>query len=206
MVEVIARHGAAAVFAGSWAWDAAGSFGWAGALILAGSLLGKGGVAAVRAGLDGAGSWITWLGLGISPWLDVDRPEDLDRLERLIHEARIDAPATAKALGALHRKPLTPVGSPRISVVIPTLDQAARIGQRLSEDGLPEVPLMEDLELARRLRRQGRIRTVPASVTVSGRWFEARPVFYTVLVNAFPLLHRLGVSPARLARLHGAPR
>ena len=52
--------------AGFWAWDAAGSIGWAGALILAGSLLGKGGVAAVRAGLDSAGSWITWLVLALA--------------------------------------------------------------------------------------------------------------------------------------------
>jgi len=65
---------------------------------------------------------------------------------------------------------------------------------------------MEDLQLARRLRRLGRIRTVQASVKVSGRRFLARPVYYTFLVNVFPLLLRLGVPPARLARVYGDPR
>lgn len=62
--------------------------------------------------------------------------------------------------------------------------------------GFPLLPLMEDLELSRQLSKLGRIRTVPAAVLVSGRRFLARPLFYTLLVNVFPLLHRLGV-PAR---------
>jgi hypothetical protein len=68
--------------------------------------------------------------------------------------------------------------------------------------GFPVQPLMEDAELALRLRRLGRIRTVPARVTVSGRRFLARPVFYTLAMNTFPLLYRLGVSPERLLRLY----
>jgi hypothetical protein len=64
--------------------------------------------------------------------------------------------------------------------------------------GFPEQPLMEDLELARRLQKLGRIRTAPASVRVSGRRFGARPVLFTLAVNVFPLLHRAGVSPATL--------
>lgn len=272
-------------------------------------------------------------------WFDVDRPGDLDRLERLIHLGRIDAPATAAALRTLNRRQRPPDASPRISVVIPTLDEGRRIGRRLAEvgampevaevivvdggsrddtvavarsfagvrvleaprgrstqmnhgaalaggdvllflhadvslpadaarwicdaladeqvvagafrtwtvpdggksrlgpllhfadlrsrysslpygdqalfvraeifhavGGFPEVPILEDLELARRLRRRGRIRTVPASVTVSGRRFEARPLFYAVVMNVFPVLYRLGVSPARLARIYGDPR
>lgn len=72
--------------------------------------------------------------------------------------------------------------------------------------GFPEQPLMEDLELARRLRRVGRLRTVPASVIVSGRRFQARPLYYTLLVNAFPLLYRLGVTPRNLSVLYGRIR
>ncbi len=68
----------------------------------------------------------------------------------------------------------------------------ARVG------GYPDQPLMEDVELARRLRRLGRLRTVPARVRVSGRRFLAHPVRDTVLVTLTPLLYRLGVSPARL--------
>lgn len=72
--------------------------------------------------------------------------------------------------------------------------------------GFPEQPLMEDLEISRRLRRLGRIYRVPANVRVSGRRFLSRPLFYTLLVNVFPLLYSLGVSPRRLAALYGNPR
>jgi rSAM/selenodomain-associated transferase 2 len=72
--------------------------------------------------------------------------------------------------------------------------------------GFPEQPLMEDLELSRRLRRLGRIRIVPARVRVSGRRFLARPIYYTLAVNLFPALYALGVAPATLRRLYGDPR
>lgn len=68
--------------------------------------------------------------------------------------------------------------------------------------GYAEIPLMEDLEFSRRLSARGRLRIVPAEVRVSGRRFEARPIYYTALVNVFPLLYRAGVSPERLARLY----
>ena len=72
--------------------------------------------------------------------------------------------------------------------------------------GFPPQPLMEDLELSTRLWREGRIRTVDACVTVSGRRFLARPVFYFLTVNGFPLLYRLGVSPATLLRVYAHVR
>jgi rSAM/selenodomain-associated transferase 2 len=72
--------------------------------------------------------------------------------------------------------------------------------------GFPAQPLMEDVELARRLWRRGRIVTVPAEVRVSARRFLARPVRTAVALRVFPLLYRAGVSPERLARLYGAPR
>ncbi len=72
--------------------------------------------------------------------------------------------------------------------------------------GFPAQPLMEDLELSRRLWKLGRIRTEDARVTVSGRRFLARPLFYFLAVNGFPLLYRLGVSPASLLRLYAHVR
>lgn len=66
-------------------------------------------------------------------------------------------------------------------------DALRRIG------GVPEQPLMEDLELSLRLRRLGKIRTVPAEVRVSGRRFLKRPILFTLLVNVFPVLYRSGV-------------
>ena len=72
--------------------------------------------------------------------------------------------------------------------------------------GFPEQPLMEDLELSRRLRRFGTVRIVPAEVRVSGRRFLSRPVYYALLVNIFPLLYRLGLPPRLLASLYRSPR
>ena len=72
--------------------------------------------------------------------------------------------------------------------------------------GFPDQPLLEDLELSRRLRRVGRIRTVPARVHVSGRRFLQHPIYYTFLVNVFPAMYRLGVPATTLARLYGNPR
>ncbi|ACY17077.1 TIGR04283 family arsenosugar biosynthesis glycosyltransferase [Haliangium ochraceum] len=72
--------------------------------------------------------------------------------------------------------------------------------------GYPELALMEDLALSRILRARGRIRVLPREVRVSGRRFEAAPWRQTLMVNAFPVLYTLGVSPERLARWYGNPR
>ena len=91
---------------------------------------------------------------------------------------------------------------------LPYGDQAvfvrAAVFQKIG--GFPNQPLMEDLELARRLRRIGRLRIVPARVRVSGRRFLARPIYYFLLVNFLPLLYALGAPTGRLARLYGDPR
>lgn len=72
--------------------------------------------------------------------------------------------------------------------------------------GFPEQPLMEDLELSSRLIRLGRIRIVHSRVTVSGRRFLARPIYYTLAVNLFPALYAAGVPASALKRLYGNPR
>jgi rSAM/selenodomain-associated transferase 2 len=72
--------------------------------------------------------------------------------------------------------------------------------------GFAPVPLFEDLDFSRRLRRAGRVVRLPASVKVSGRRFMARPVFYTCLMNVMPVLYRAGVPPRVLARVYGHVR
>ncbi len=91
---------------------------------------------------------------------------------------------------------------------LPYGDQAVFVRRDAFErvGGFPDQPLMEDVELARRLRRVGTIRTVPGVVRVSGRRFLANPIRALVAMRVFPLLYRLGVSPARLARIYGDPR
>lgn len=87
---------------------------------------------------------------------------------------------------------------------LPYGDQAlfvrAPVFRRLG--GFPELPLMEDLAFSQRLRTAGKVRVAPASVRVSGRRFLKHPFRDTFLVNVFPALYRLGVSPAVLARLY----
>ena len=87
---------------------------------------------------------------------------------------------------------------------IPYGDQALFVRREPFElaGGFPEQPLMEDIELSRRLSRLGRIARVPASVRVSGRRFLAHPLRDTLLVNLFPLLYRFGVSANALSRLY----
>lgn len=80
----------------------------------------------------------------------------------------------------------------------------AEVFRRLK--GFAEIPILEDLELTRRLRKIGRLVRVKEEVTVSGRRFTARPAYYAALMLALPWLFRLGVPPARLAGLYGDQR
>lgn len=91
---------------------------------------------------------------------------------------------------------------------LPYGDQAMFVRRSSFEavGGFPAQPLMEDLELSRKLSTIGRLLTVPAVVRVSGRRFVARPVFFTVVVNIFPALYRLGVSAERLSKLYAQVR
>jgi GT2 family glycosyltransferase len=72
--------------------------------------------------------------------------------------------------------------------------------------GFRDLPLFEDLEFARRLARRGRWAKARGAVRVSGRRFQERPFYYLGLMNTFPLLYRLGVSPHRLAAFYHQTR
>ncbi|MGE0703645.1 MAG: TIGR04283 family arsenosugar biosynthesis glycosyltransferase [Vicinamibacterales bacterium] len=91
---------------------------------------------------------------------------------------------------------------------LPYGDQAIFVRRDTFEQigGFPVQPLFEDLELSRRLRRMGRIQTVPRTVIVSGRRFMARPFYYAFLMNLLPLLYRAGVPASMLARTYRAVR
>ena len=80
-------------------------------------------------------------------------------------------------------------------------DQAQFIAKSrfLAEGGFLEIPLMEDYELAVRMKSGSVV--LPLTVTTSGRRFLARGVVRTTVINWIVIVGwRLGVSPERLAR------
>lgn len=73
----------------------------------------------------------------------------------------------------------------------------------LSVGGFPHWPLLEDVELRRRLRRIGAFRKLPVAATTSARRFRARGPWRAQIENALILgAYAAGVSPARLARYY----
>ena len=73
----------------------------------------------------------------------------------------------------------------------------------LAAGGIPHVPLMEEYELARRLRGQGRFVALPAAATTSPRRYERLGPLRTAARNsALVALWHLGMAPKRLARLY----
>lgn len=138
---------------------------------------------------------------------DVSLPEDAAAwVERVLAEPGVVAGAFRTWTvddRAARRAPWLHLADVRSRVTRrPYGDQALFLRARefFAVGGFPDQSLMEDIELCRRLARRGRIVTAPRSVRVSGRRFLAHPLRDTLLVNTFPLLHRLGVDSDTLAR------
>lgn len=91
---------------------------------------------------------------------------------------------------------------------LPYGDQALFASREVFEaaGGFPDIPLMEDLEFVRRCLRLGRLARLPLAVRTTARRFASRPVRARLCTATFPLLYRLGVSPARLTRWYGEAR
>ncbi len=67
--------------------------------------------------------------------------------------------------------------------------------------GFPDIPIMEDFVLMKRLRKKGEIVIVPAYVKTSSRRWERVGVFKTTLINQMIILcFHLGVPPKTLYR------
>jgi len=81
-------------------------------------------------------------------------------------------------------------------------DQAQFI-RRADFDGFAELPIMEDYELAIRMKRRGRVAILPLHVRTSGRRFLNKGVIRTVAINWQTIVrYRLGANPADLARTY----
>jgi len=69
--------------------------------------------------------------------------------------------------------------------------------------GFPDLPIMEDVILVRRLRRCGRIVTLPQSVRTSARrWQQLGPLRTTAINQLMLLGYSWGIAPNTLARLY----
>ena len=110
-------------------------------------------------------------------------------------ELKIDAPSLGLRLveiGVNCRSHFLqmPYGDQAIFLLSATFD---KIG------GFPDLPLMEDFEFVRRLKKQGRIEIVPQSVLTSARRWQQVGVLKTTIVNQIVIIaYFLGVSPDRL--------
>ncbi len=86
---------------------------------------------------------------------------------------------------------------------MPYGDQAIFLRASLFHDlgGFLNIPILEDFELVRRLRRRGRIKIAPVAVVTSARRWKNRGVWHTTILNHVVILaYYLGIQPARIAR------
>jgi rSAM/selenodomain-associated transferase 2 len=88
---------------------------------------------------------------------------------------------------------------------LPEGDQGVFVWRQVFEefDGIPEIPIMEDIGLAWRLRREGRLTFIADGLVTSARRWNVNGVLETTLVNWWvTFLYFLGVSPRRLRRIY----
>ena len=73
--------------------------------------------------------------------------------------------------------------------------------------GFPVLPIMEDFELARRLKRKGRIKILSQAATTSGRrWKKLGALRTTVINQAIIIGYLLGTNPQKLAEWYRKER
>lgn len=88
---------------------------------------------------------------------------------------------------------------------LPYGDQALFLRRSVFEEtgGFPNLPIMEDYEFVRHLRRRGKIYVLPAPAITSGRRWLRHGFLRTTLINKLMIAgFRLGVSPQRLADIY----
>lgn len=92
---------------------------------------------------------------------------------------------------------------------IATGDQALFVRRPIFEQmgGFAGLPLMEDIDFSRRLKRMGRTAALTATVTTSfRRWEQQGPLQTILLMWGLRLLYWMGVHPHRLAHLYATVR
>jgi rSAM/selenodomain-associated transferase 2 len=118
-------------------------------------------------------------------------------------DLRLDAPGVAYRL--LERAITTRSRLTRVA----TGDQAIFVRRAVFErlGGFPLLPLMEDVALARALKRTGRVACLRDAVLTSARRWQRHGLARTVvLMWTLKLAYYVGVSPERLARAYAHAR
>ncbi len=86
---------------------------------------------------------------------------------------------------------------------IATGDQALFVRRPIFEQmgGFADMPLMEDIEFSRRLKRKGGTAALTATVTTSfRRWERHGPLWTILLMWTLRFLYWIGISPSHLAK------
>jgi rSAM/selenodomain-associated transferase 2 len=87
---------------------------------------------------------------------------------------------------------------------IATGDQAIFMSRAAFGPGFPDIALMEDIAMTKRLKRNGRPLCIAAPVVTSGRRWEKHGVMRTILLMWWlRLAYFLGANPTWLARSYG---
>ncbi|MGD9107299.1 MAG: TIGR04283 family arsenosugar biosynthesis glycosyltransferase [Desulfobacterales bacterium] len=88
---------------------------------------------------------------------------------------------------------------------MPYGDQAIFLSSKRFHDlgGFPDIPIMEDFELARRLRKQGKIFTLPVPVFTSPRRWKNFGILKTTLINQLVIAaYVMGIAPEVIAQCY----
>ena len=89
---------------------------------------------------------------------------------------------------------------------MPYCDQAIFISSRVFHQvgGFPDIPIMEDFELVRRLQKHGKIVTLPVPVFTSPRRWQSLGILQTTLINQLVIVaYFMGIAPEVIARWYG---
>lgn len=140
-------------------------------------------------------------------------PNSLDAIDDSLQDTEVVGGAftirTVDDVGRSRLRPVLPLADVRSRYTrLPYGDQAVFVRREAFErvGGFPLLPIFEDVALAQRLWRIGALVRRQECVEVSARRFLARPIYYTAVMNLYPILYRLGVGPDRLASWYGRPR
>ncbi len=117
-------------------------------------------------------------------------------------------PSSGRRRSLLYRRWLRVFDLRSFGLGLPYGDQGFALRREVFDrvGGFQEIPLMEDVALARSCRRLGNIRRLPLEVRTTARRAEGHPLRTWLAFATFPTLFRLGVSPHTLIRWYGEVR